>query len=374
MPANSERFIDLGVGYAQFDPTEKQAQFVPEISRMLTHGDTVPFERREEEFLQSFFTIAGQKTALELPKPFTFTSASAAIRAVSTYLGAEGKTVSVIHPALFIIPSMLKDRNVPILPVSEDILTQPDKAFSTIKDSDALFLVPPNNPTGTEITQENFAAIVDFCKTTGKMLILDMSFRFYSDLTAWDQYALLRNSGIDFMVIEDTGKTWSLQGLKVGALLASESLYPKLFKQLGPKPLHMSPLTLSLLTQFIEAEEKPLHAQNIVNHNRQVVREALQRAGFYPAHAASRANIEMVTLPEGWRSSILTPWLAEHSLEVRSGTPFFWSNESEGEKYIRIALGRNTQEFKDATLRLKYLLTLYSTFKPRIEQSLGAGV
>jgi len=114
-------------------------------------------------------------------------------------------------------------------------------------------LVCPNNPTGQELTREQVAKVVELCQKKHLLLIIDFSFRFLSDFRKWDQYELLLKSGIEFVCLEDTGKTWPTMELKIGILMASEGIYASLEVITDDMLLNVSPIIFLLLTKYIEA-------------------------------------------------------------------------------------------------------------------------
>jgi aspartate/methionine/tyrosine aminotransferase len=213
--------------------------------------------------------------------------------------------------------------------------------------TDALMIVCPNNPTGREPNQKQFSQIVEVCKSKGILLIIDFSFRFYSNLTTWDQYEVLYKSGIEFIAMEDTGKTFPLLDLKVSTIMANRSIHLQLQDISNDFLLNISPFILKLLTEFVKLEYKnalPSY-QNTVNHNRKILSQYLKKSPVKIADVHSRLSVAWLVIPRKWNSMELAKWLKDKNIFVLPGTPFFWNDQRRGENYIRVALAKPVRYF-----------------------------
>jgi aspartate/methionine/tyrosine aminotransferase len=226
--------------------------------------------------------------------------------------------------------------------------------------------VAPNNPTGRGPTEAEFRRMCRAASATGTILVCDFSFRFYSDLQAWDQYAIAEGEGgLDYLFIEDTGKTWPARELKVGMLSASEMLLPHVGAITDEVMLNVSPFTLSVLARFIRADQKrrdrgqQLHSVATVSTNRMILRERLDASPLRLESPASQISVEWVGVPEAWETTALCRWLDAHGVTTLPGNPFYWQHPEMGRSRMRIALMRETAEFRSDVIRLIDLLDQY---------------
>ncbi|MBI3384654.1 aminotransferase class I/II-fold pyridoxal phosphate-dependent enzyme [Candidatus Gottesmanbacteria bacterium] len=352
---------DLSTGHAKQYQNEIQEAIIKKIPELFVQTQILTQAEIQEKFAEKFFNLAGQKSYKKLKPPLYHFSCSMSIEVVVNYLRTKNKQVGLIHPTFDNIGDILKRHNINLFPIEEEFLTNIDKLALTLPSTvDTLFLVCPNNPTGQELTREQFAKIVELCQKRHLLLILDFSFRFLSDFKVWDQYELLLKSGIEFVAIEDTGKTWPTMELKIGILAAPEPIYTSLEVITDDMLLNVSPVIFLLLTKYIEAENKEaLSIENVVNNNREILRTALQSTPLTVFNERSRVSVEWVKLPEGWQSSHLSWWMEERGIHLLPGSPFFWNDYQKGEGYIRFALARPPSLFQKAISELQRLINEY---------------
>ncbi len=163
----------------------------------------------EHEFATAYFGL-GNQGQVNLERTLYCTSASISIEVIANYLRLHKMSVSLIEPAFDNLADILMRHKIHLEALAEEILPELGLAkwLETIT-TDALFLVIPNNPTGHTFVEAEFQSIIDFCLRKRKLLILDFSFRFFTQiLSTWSQYELLERSGVDYIAFGDTGKTW----------------------------------------------------------------------------------------------------------------------------------------------------------------------
>lgn len=184
----------------------------------------------EDEFKLRWAEMLGSET-LRAHRNFRICPTSSnSIDILGSYLAASKPRVLFIEPAFDNIYLLLKRRGCAVIPLPETELrralldARPEKLLDAGA-FDALFLINPNNPTGALIPAELLRSLAEFCRRIGKLLILDTSFRFYAN-SLHDDYAVLRDSGCSFAVIEDTGKTWPTHDMKASLLAFSDDIAP----------------------------------------------------------------------------------------------------------------------------------------------------
>lgn len=311
----------------------------------------------QAEFEKAFFNVNGQKSYQKMKPPMYQSACSLSIEVVANYLRMKKKSVAMLHPTFDNLADILKRHQIPLTPLDEKDLIDPNKNLSSLK-ADAIFLVLPNNPTGLEITKSQFLNIINYCKKFGKILILDHSFRFYSSYTGWDQYEYIHSSGIDFIIFEDTGKTWPTLELKLGITLASESIYPFLKDITNDFLLNVSPFNFILITEYIKSDALTKALKN-VQENRKFLKKHLAKTRLEIVNPESTLSVEWLRLPRGWKGTSFCQWLGAEGVHVLPGNPFFWNNHETGESFIRIALQRPKESFFQAIHHLRNALSKY---------------
>jgi hypothetical protein len=101
---------------------------------------------------------------------------------------------------------------------------------------------------------------------------------FSQDLRSWDQYAVLRESGVSFIAIEDTGKVLPLRDLKIGTCICSADLYEDCARLHNDLLLNVSPFILKLNTEVLRlvGEHGIDRLLATVETNRKIVRDSLR--------------------------------------------------------------------------------------------------
>ena len=325
-------------GHAHQDQTV-YLSVVDRLSEIYTEADTVPQNKIQNDFEKLFFKLAGQLSYADGCKPIYNYGCSISIEVVANYFKKKDITVSLIHPTFDNLADILKRNEVKLECLDESWLAENPNSRKEIT-TDAIFIVCPNNPTGQNITRTQYESLVDYCAKHDKLLIVDCSFRFYGDLHTWDQYGKLNKSGIDYIVFEDTGKTWPTMDLKLGITVASKSVYDELLKINDDFLLNVSPFIFRLLTEYIKVDLENGHhvqANGVVAQNRNVLRKLIVDTPLQIMNDASTLSVEWVKLPENWSASSFTKWLKTQDFHVLPGMPFFWNTPEVGEQYVRIA-------------------------------------
>lgn len=353
---------NIADGHAHQEQSKEYEKIIKRLPLLYLAAEKLNQRKIQNRFEEIFFTRAGQKSYKKLPPPLYQAACSLSIEVVANYLRLTNKSVALLHPTFDNLADILKRHAVPIEPLSERALENPVKALKKLK-SDALFLVCPNNPTGTEITKSQYKKIIAFCKKYQKLLIIDSSFRFYSNYTSWDQYAELYKSGSDFIVLEDTGKTWPTLELKMGITVASKSVYPYLADITNDFLLNVSPFNFLLLSEYIKVDLEDAGyygAKKIVAKNREVLKNTLKDTPLTLINPDSNLSVGWIKLPKLWKATEFCEWLSQHHVHVLPGSPFYWNDHKIGESYIRVALLRPEKKFVYAMIALQQATQQYA--------------
>ncbi|GIF17348.1 aspartate/methionine/tyrosine aminotransferase [Actinoplanes tereljensis] len=313
----------------------------------------------EREFQAAFFELAGQGTAATDPHTLLCTSASLATDLVATFLHRRRLSVSLMQPCFDNLATIMARRRVRMTPLDEEVFAPPRSGAAG---TDAVFLVLPNNPTGFVLDRDGFTRLARRCAAEGQILILDWTFRFFSDLDGWDQYAVLRDTGVSYVCIEDTGKTWPTLDLKCSILASSPDLYPEILEVHNDVLLNVSPFVLRLVREYILDSLRrglDVSVRRPVAVNRALLRETLAGTVLTPVPAPAAVSVEWVRIDDPELDSAdVVELLAEQGIGILPGDHFFWAESARGRRHVRFALARDPRMFAALCDRIAAASTL----------------
>ncbi|SRR5258708_3997724 len=306
----------------------------------------------EKEYIKYFLQLAQQTINFKEQRYLLCTSASIGIEIVANYLRLHHMSLTLSEPSFDNLADIFKRHDIALNPFSDEYFDKPEfmKQLKKIE-TDAICFVSPNNPTGNILTKKNFIALVNYCKENKKLLILDFCFRAYIPRNIlYDEYKILLESGVHYILIEDTGKTWPTVELKVAFLTVSQSSYEAIYKIYTDLILHVSPFTVKLMTEFIKnsINDNLKYIHNIVASNRKTLYSHIENTILTPVEqsfmSVSWLKVNNLTGQE------LKKLLDRKNVHVLPGDYFYWSNHQRGKHYIRIALVRDTDVFEKAAI------------------------
>ncbi|WP_327302769.1 pyridoxal phosphate-dependent aminotransferase [Streptomyces sp. NBC_01298] len=361
--------FNLADAHTHQQQSDSQREIVARLPELWYEAERGLQATAEERFIEAFFTLHRQDTALAKNKTLLSYAASISTMVAGMYLKRQRKSVTLVEPCFDNLYDVLNNMGVPMYPIEESALHDPDRIYSELKRlvrTDALFLVDPNNPTGFTLLQhgrKGFEEVVRFCKDHNKLLVIDFcfaSFTLYDEkLARFDVYELLESSGISYLAIEDTGKTWPVQDAKAAMITASDDIREDVYNLHTSVLLNVSPFVLTMLTQYVRDSTRDQlgSVREVLTQNREAIRKAIDGtileyqepvAGVSVAWA--RINHPELTATE------LQRLLAEAEVYVLPGRFFYWSQPDRGEAFVRFALARDPQVFSDAMARMREVL------------------
>jgi aspartate/methionine/tyrosine aminotransferase len=254
---------------------------------------------------------------------------------------------------------------VPLYPIDESALYDAGRIYAELKKlvrTEALFLVDPNNPTGFSLLRhgrQGFEEVVRFCRDHDKLLIIDFSFASFTlfdpELARFDVYELLEQSGVRYMAIEDTGKTWPVQDAKCAMITPSDDIKDAVYNIHTSVLLNVSPFVLNMLTKYLEDSiDDGLYAiADVLMRNREAARKALDGTILRYQEPAVKTSVAWFRIdhPDLTATELHRLFVAD-GVYVLPGRYFYWSQPSKGESYVRLALARDPEMFADAMTRL----------------------
>jgi aspartate/methionine/tyrosine aminotransferase len=267
---------------------------------------------------------------------------------------------------------VLDNLGVAAYPLDESALHDPDRIYCELKRrvrTDALFLVDPNNPTGFSLLQygrRGFEEVVRFCKDHDKLLLIDFCFASFTlfdpELARFDMYELLESSGVTYMAIEDTGKTWPVQDAKCAMITASDDIREVVYNIHTSVLLNVSPFVLNMLTQYVEDSrtDELSSVREVLTRNRDLVRKTLDGTILQYQEPVAKVSVAWARIdhPE-LTATELQRLLHAEGVYVLPGRYFYWSEPSRGDGHVRIALARSPETFADAMAATRKVLDRY---------------
>jgi aspartate/methionine/tyrosine aminotransferase len=309
----------------------------------------------EREYIRDFLRLARQTCDEDALGHLMCFTASMAFEIVANYLRLNRLSLSLIEPCFDNLADIFRRHQIPIRPIPDTLLEAPrgtfERALGTL-DSDAICLVTPNNPTGLTLTEHNLRGLLGFCKERRKLLILDNCFRPYlPQHVLYDQYQLVLDAGVDAVLVEDTGKTWPTSEIKAPffAVTRVRGLFDRIYDIYTDFLLHVSPFGIKLMHEFIRLSQQDGMASihDVVRVNREALYDNLVGTFLTPCERQF-ASVAWLRIDHPLNGLELKRILDEHGVFVLPGEHFFWHDRRQGENYIRVALARDADMFRDA--------------------------
>lgn len=220
-----------------------------------------------------------------------------------------------------------------------------------------IFLVLPNNPTGHNIPEEDFGRLVSMCKKNSITLIIDFCFRVFDFPNIYDHHKILKESGVQYVAIEDTGKIWPTLDLKISYICASENFRNTITAVYDDFLLNVSPFISEMVKRYSELElsNEFFVMRSNISRNRHFLRTQVQKNkwSLEVPFTQSSLSVEIVRFThEKFDSVEFSEYCLERGVGILSGSAFYWNAKERGNDQIRIALARPTEYFEHAVLHL----------------------
>ncbi|HSR24148.1 MAG TPA: aminotransferase class I/II-fold pyridoxal phosphate-dependent enzyme, partial [Candidatus Eisenbacteria bacterium] len=245
--------LNVSDGHPRMPLTGSQERIIAGLADLFHEALRRPFEEVEEQAQRAFLHGVGQRRApIGTGRLVSCYSSSTAMDMVARALAERTSTVALIHPTFDNIPNLLKARGLTLLPVAEHELDG-GKPPHLPGEVGAVFVTSPNNPTGWVLSPDALAGLAESCARAGRVLALDTCFRPHDPRAQYDTYEILDGAGVEWAVIEDTGKVWPTLELKVGFLAWSERCRLSLLDAFSDVLLSISPVILLLIQRLAEA-------------------------------------------------------------------------------------------------------------------------
>jgi enduracididine biosynthesis enzyme MppP len=349
--------INLADGHARQMLSAGQQAIVERLPEFFYEAQRGSVPQLDREAQTSFLTALGQHRAVACAEVLSCYSSSVAMEILARSLRAAGlRRVGLIHPTFDNIPDILRGMGIELIPLSEQFLQSADPNADVAVD--VMFVTSPNNPTGTVLGEDQLARWAAWCAARGVTLVLDTSFRGFDSRAMYDHYLVLDDAGVSWVVIEDTGKLFPSLDLKAGFLAFAKGIGLPLRRIYTDILLGVSPLILRLVTALAEdaASGGLALLHRAISANRAALRTTLADADVLaepavPREAAAprwpdrdnRISVDRMLLPPAIQATRAAEELRARGVQVLPCPKFHWANPADGERFIRVALGRPEQ-------------------------------
>jgi aspartate/methionine/tyrosine aminotransferase len=365
--------FNLADAHTHQGQSASQRRIVENLPNLWYSAENHTQYQSEQEFIETFYRFHGQHRALERKHEiYLLYAASIGMHITATYLQKKRFRVGLIEPCFDNLHDLMRHMEIPMVPLRETLFGDPSCIYRNLQDQardvDALVLVDPNNPTGFSLLaprDEAFREVVRFCVDHGKLLVLDLCFAAFilaSGQPRCDVYAILEDSGVRYIAMEDTGKTWPLQDAKCSTIMTSRALNDEIYKIVTSVLLNVSPFILKLVTRYVQDSitDELASVSEVLGLNRERARQQLDGTLLQYCEPAVETSVAWFRIADARLSADdLQAYLLDHQIYVLSGKYFYWHDPAEGQRFIRIALARDPHMFGQAIAALRRALDAY---------------
>ncbi len=335
---------NVAEGYPAFAPTETQQAILDRLPLLMHRARTTPYPQLEASAQAGFAHALGQGTApVGSGRFLSFYASTVAIDVAAAALARRVRTVGLIHPVIDCIPALMRSRGLELVPVSEGSLRD-GTVFDEHPDIEALVAASPNNPTGTVMSADELERLALACVEHGAPLVIDQCFRAFDSRAQFDTYAVLDATGVEYVIVEDTGKLWPTAGVKLGFLVWSANARLDLADIAADVLLVAPPFSVVMVEEFA----RDMAAGGLESlHDRIARNRALVASGLagctraVQADGDSRVSVSMLALEEPLTGTRLWGQLLRDGVHTVPCRTFWWNQPHDGERYLRIALARD---------------------------------
>ncbi|MER6329677.1 aminotransferase class I/II-fold pyridoxal phosphate-dependent enzyme [Streptomyces sp. NPDC001034] len=338
--------LNVSDGHPRMPLTASQRAIVDSLPVLFDEAEKRVFEEIEAEAQRAFLHGIGQRQApVGTGRLVSCYSSSVAMDITARALAHRTGTIALVHPTFDNIPDLLKGRGLSLFPLTEAEFEGGEPELPD--EVGAVFVTTPNNPTGWVLAEDGLRRLAAFCARTGRVLAMDTCFRAQDKRAQYDTYAILNESGAQWVVIEDTGKLWPTLELKAGFLAWGEHTDLPLLEYFSDVLLSVSPLVLLMLTRFAQDAERGGYAElhDLVARNRRALAEVLDGGPVTLTDPDARISVARVTLPDDGPDAVaLYDELVRRGTHVLPCGPFHWDRPEDGVRQVRLALARSGED------------------------------
>jgi aspartate/methionine/tyrosine aminotransferase len=325
--------LNFADGHAYHRLTGECERVVEELPMLWREAARCSILEMGQRFRDQYASAARLKGLVGYPHFNICYSASNSIDIVAAFVATLGLKAGLITPCFDNLALLLRRRGVEPHPIHEADAFDPNSLHRHICTHGlrVVFLVSPNNPTGTRPSEDAFRGIVRNCVELGVLLVLDQCFRFFHDCD-YDEYSILIDSNVDFIVIEDTGKAWPTQDMKASMLNTSANIASHVREIYHETLLCVSNFSLAVLCRVLALAGGPTSKKMVFDEvawRRASLRDALAHTPLSIAHESETSvlGVEWIDCTGiGLDDMGTAELLSRNGIHILPGRYFYWDS------------------------------------------------
>jgi aspartate/methionine/tyrosine aminotransferase len=363
--SSPEKELNLTDGHPRGQLTASQRAIANTIPAMFDEAFERPFADIQRCAHTAFYGCMGQFTApVGTGRILSTYSSTVALDIVARVLAERVKEVAVLHPTFDNIADLFRARGLRLRPISEQ---QVDTgSWHPPAEVGAVVVVTPNNPTGWILRREKLRRLAADCARSGQVLVMDSSFRGQDSRAHYDTYQVLEEAGVEWAVVEDTGKLWSVSELKAGFLGWSAGSTLRFARAFDEVMLSVSAVILLLIAKMA-ADAKAGgfdEMRSALEANRNLLAKILADTPMELADPDSRISVARVTLPDdGPNAHDTYRALVERGIHTLPCSRFYWARPANGDRQLRLSLSRPAVTVEQAA---RALIGIYQSARDQV--------
>jgi len=204
-----------------------------------------------------------------------------------------------------------------------------------------LFICNPNNPTGNLLSKEELKNLIDKCRKTNTMVLVDEAFMsFVPDEERYSAVNLVKSYS-NLMVLKSMTKIYAIPGLRLGYLLGNKSLISKM-RSKQPN-WQVNSLAQDIGPYLLRDDKYLLRSKNLMSELKHLFYTELNKFDWIHPYYPSVNFILCKLKSSVTDSENLSDYLAkEHGILIRNCSNFRGLDNS----YIRLAVKSRKENMK----------------------------
>lgn len=341
--------LNLADGHAYQEFPSTLSTLINKMPEIWHRASNSSFTQTVDDFRHAWCQVSGTTSLLENGIMRLCPTASNSLDIVAAWCQTRNLTVGLIEPTFDNLALLFRRRKVPLVPIEYfDFLMAAKsgefKNFLLKKRFDVLLLVNPNNPTGTDFLPDELYTIASWCKKNNIILIMDNTFRHFRR-TPYDDAFIVQQADIDYIFVEDTGKTWPTLDTKVSALFYSEGIRD-LTVIYEEQYLCASKFVTAFMTEILNLTREiglKKIVWDLVDSRRKLLRAAIEKSSLSiaPESLSSSLPVEWLDCSRIGPSDYVAKQCRElFGIHILPGDGFYWANSIERDYDIATEFSR----------------------------------
>jgi histidinol-phosphate aminotransferase len=241
------------------------------------HLSAIPWNRYPAADTGTIEALIAQYCGVEPARVVAAPGSASIITALLNYLALNGRAIHICQPTYSLFDYHCKTYNIPYTPW----LLTPELRFNMqclpeLENGSVLFVVSPNNPTGTVLSNEDLATLCEV--NPSSLIIMDSVYYEFGNV----DYMQLLEKYPNLVILRSFSKAFPVAGLRLGYLCASAALAVSFRKLM--LPFSLNPFVLSFAEKVLFRPDFQKAGAGDIRHLTQS-REMLQQVFSSPFFA-----------------------------------------------------------------------------------------